>query len=224
MFHPKQRSMESVGGPDAKKARWSPTSFVSSNGVNNLSNGASARDAFANYGYGPQASISQPGYNNHSPSNAFAANHLYSTPSLSVNTATTGNGISSQMSPNAAGPFTSQIQQTPTSTNGNGYGGFGGYNMLAMGMQGMGVLNGFAYGNQMGNFNQVRHAHRTPMASNLLIPVSAGFQSATPRTADHPYAYGISLLTSYSLGCSECPGQRYGTNRLRREPPCHGLR
>lgn len=149
--------MDSVGGPDAKKARWSPTSFVSSNGVNGLSNGAANRDAFANYGYGPQASISQNGYNNHSPSNAFAANALYSTPSLSINTATNGNGMAGQMSPNTAGPFTPQTQQTPASANGNGYGGFNGYNMLAMGMPGMGVLSGFAYGNQMNNFNQVRY-------------------------------------------------------------------
>lgn len=147
--------MDTAGGPDAKKARWSPTSLVSSNGVNGLNNGAAARDAFANYGYGPQASIAQGGYNNPSPSNAFAASHLYSTPSLSINTATNINGMSSQMSPNTAGPFSGQIQQTPASANSNGYGGFGGYNMLAMGMPGMGMLNGF-YGNQMNNFVQVR--------------------------------------------------------------------
>lgn len=145
--------MDSVGGPDAKKARWSPNSMVS-NGVNGLNNAAAARDAFANYGYGPQASIAQNGYSNQSPSNAFAASHLYSTPSLSINTATNVNGMTSQMSPNTAGPYTPQTQQTPASANGNGYGGFGGYNMLAMSMPGMGMLNGF-YGNQMGNFAQV---------------------------------------------------------------------
>ncbi|KAI0820968.1 hypothetical protein BC629DRAFT_1278163 [Irpex lacteus] len=144
-----KRSMDSVGGPDAKKARWSPNSF-SANGVNGLSNGNASRDAFANYGYGPQASISQSGFNSHSPSNAFSSNPLYSTPSLSINTATNGNGIAGQMSPNTQGPFTPQTQQTPISANGNSYGGFGGYNML-MGMPGM--LSGF-YNNQMSNFNQ----------------------------------------------------------------------
>lgn len=149
-----QRSMDSVGGPDAKKARWSPTSF-GSNGLNGLGNN-NARDAFANYGYGPQANLSQQSYSNSSPSNGFSGSPLYATPSLSINTATGNNGIASQMSPNTAGPFSAQPQQTPASANGGAsYGGFGGYNMLAMGMPGMGVLNGFAYGNQMGNFSQV---------------------------------------------------------------------
>ena len=149
--------MDSVGGPDAKKARWSPTSLVSSNGMNGLNNGAAARDAFANYGYGPQASIAQSGYNNPSPSNAFAASHLYSTPSLSINTATNVATMSSQMSPNTAGPYTPQSTQPPASANGAvGYAGFGGYNMLGMGIPGMNVLNGFPYNGQVGNFNQVR--------------------------------------------------------------------
>ena len=151
---PFQRSMDSVGGPDAKKARWSPTSF-GSNGLNGLS-ASSARDAFANYGYGPQASISQGSYTSSSPSNGFSGSPLYATPSLSINTASATNGIPSQMSPNTAGPFTPQTQQTPASANGNAsYAGFGGYNMLAMSMPGMGVLNGFPYNNQMGSFSQV---------------------------------------------------------------------
>ena len=146
--------METVGGPDAKKARWSPTSF-GSNALNGLSNSAATRDAFANYGYGPQASISQAGYSNSSPSNGFSGSPLYTTPSLSINTSTNANGMPSQMSPNTAGPFTPQTQQTPASANGGAsYGGFGGYNML-MGMPGMGVLNGFPYSSQMGNFSQV---------------------------------------------------------------------
>ena len=145
--------MDSVGGPDAKKARWSPTSF-GSNGLNGLSNNNAARDAFANYGYGPQASISQAGYANSSPSSGFSGSPLYTTPSLSINTST-GSGMQSQMSPNTAGPFTPQTQQTPASANGGSYGGFGGYNMLAMGMSPMGVLNGFPYTNQMGSFSQV---------------------------------------------------------------------
>lgn len=151
--------MDSVGGPDAKKARWSPTSFVSHNGVNGLNNGSAARDAFANYGYGPQANLSQNGYNASSPSNGFSGNPLYATPSLSINTAGAANGMSSQMSPNTGGPFTPQTQQNPASANGNSpYSGFAGYNMLAMGMPGMGMLNGFYGNNQMGNFAQVSRA------------------------------------------------------------------
>lgn len=148
-----QRSMDSVGGPDAKKARWSPTSF--SNGMNGLSNGNATRDAFANYGYGPQASIAQSGFNNSPPSNGFAGNPLYTTPSLSINTTTGATSIASQMSPNTAGPYTPQTTQTPTSANGTAYGNFGGYNMLSMGIPNMSVLNGFAYANQMNSFAQV---------------------------------------------------------------------
>lgn len=163
-----KRSMDSVGGPDAKKARWSPTSF-GSNGLNGLSNN-NARDAFANYGYGPQASISQAGYNTSSPSSGFSGSPLYTTPSLSINTSTGSNGMQSQMSPNTAGPFTPQTQQAPASANGGSYGGFGGYNMLAMGMSPMGVLNGFPYGNQMGNFSQEFNQQRLP---SLTIPSPA---------------------------------------------------
>ena len=159
-----QRSMDSVGGPDAKKARWSPTSFVGANGANGLPNSGSnaVRDAFANYGYGPQASVSQAGFNSSPPSGfASAANPLYSTPSLSINTQANANGMPSQMSPNTAGPFTPQSQQS-ASANGNGYSNFGGYNMLGMGLPAMGMLNGFPYGGQMGNFNQVRHTGHIP--------------------------------------------------------------
>ncbi|CAL1711477.1 unnamed protein product [Somion occarium] len=134
-----KRSMDSVGGPDAKKARWSPTSFVGANGANGLA------------GAGANAS----GFNNNSPPNTFATgNPLYSTPSLNINTQASPNGMQSQMSPNTGGPFTPQNQQTPASANGNAYGGFGGYNMLGMGIPGMGVLNGFPYNGQMGNFGQ----------------------------------------------------------------------
>jgi hypothetical protein len=91
-----KRSMDSVGGPDAKKARWSPTSFNGTTPSNSLSaanSGASVsnRDVFANYGYGPQASISQAFQPNSSP--AFAHSALYSTPSLSINTAVNGQGM-----------------------------------------------------------------------------------------------------------------------------------
>ena len=145
--------MESVGGPDAKKARWSPTSF--SNGVNGLSNGNAARDAFANYGYGPQGGM-QSAFSNSPPTNAFPGNPLYATPSLSINTATGASGMASQMSPNTLGPFTPQTTQTPTSANAAAYSNFGAYNMLNMGIPNMSVLNGFAYTNQMNQFAQVR--------------------------------------------------------------------
>lgn len=156
--------MEAVGGPDAKKARWSPTSAFS--GQNNGSGGPnnSTRDAFANYGYGPQASIAQPGFNNtQANGNAFAGSPLYSTPSLTVNTQTNGNVMSSQLSPNtAAAAFAVQQQQQQQqqqsqqqgSPNGN-YNAFNAYSMLGMTMPNMGMLGGFPYNGQMNNFGQV---------------------------------------------------------------------
>lgn len=151
--------MDAVGGPDAKKARWSPTSFGPNNGANGLAAASASgnRDAFANYGYGPQANLAQNGFNNSPPSSGFGGNPLYSTPSLSVNTAVAGNGMPSQMSPNTAGPYTPQ-QQQPQSANPNSanpYNPFNGYNMLGMGLPQMGVLGGFAYNGQMANFAQV---------------------------------------------------------------------
>ena len=144
-----QRSMDTVGGPDAKKARWSPTSFTS-NGANGLS---ATREAFPNYGYGPQANLSQ-GYNG-SPPASFAANALYST---SLNTPTNGNGMSQQMSPNTAIAFAhqqQQHQQQEQQQNGGGYGGFNGYNMLGIGLPAMLGVGGFPYNNQVANFTQV---------------------------------------------------------------------
>jgi hypothetical protein len=139
--------MDTAGGPDPKKARWSPNSFGATNGGNN-------RDVFANYGYGPQSSLSQGQFNG-TPSNGFGG-ALYSTPSLTINTNTGGNtGMPSQLSPNPAGTSFMQQAQTPISANGNSpYLGFG-YNMLGMGLPGMNVLGtmgGFPYSNQMGNF------------------------------------------------------------------------
>ncbi|TFK50834.1 hypothetical protein OE88DRAFT_1630400 [Heliocybe sulcata] len=169
-----KRSMDSAGGPDAKKARWSPTSFNGTNGLSN--NNASGRDAFANYGYGPNASISQA-YNNSPPTPGFS-NPLYSTPSLSVNTATGAAGMSSQMSPNTPTAFAAQQQQNAAGMNGN-YGGFGGYNMLGMGIPGMGVLGGFPYNNQMGNFGQNFNQQRLPQL-NLNIPGIAPSAAYSP--------------------------------------------
>ncbi|KAI0767164.1 hypothetical protein C8Q74DRAFT_1203489 [Fomes fomentarius] len=176
-----KRSMETVGGPDAKKARWSPTSFgaaAAANGANGLAANASAasgtrNDAFANYGYGPQAGIAQNGgYNNSpSPAAAFNGNPLYSTPTLTLNTAVASNGMPSQMSPNTAGPYTPQNQQ-PQSANPNSANpyNFNGYNMLGMGLPTMGVLGGFGYNGQMAaNFAQQMN-QRLP---SLTIPSPA---------------------------------------------------
>ena len=161
--------MDTVGGPDAKKARWSPTSAYSSqNNGSTVSN--NSRDAFANYGYGPQASIAQPTFNPASGPTAngaagFAGSPLYSTPSLSVSAPTNG-VMNPQLSPNAMAAFAVQQQQqnqiqaqqqqaqAQGSPNGN-YNGFNAYGMLGMGMP-MGMLNAFPYNGQMGNFGQVR--------------------------------------------------------------------
>ena len=176
--------MDPVGGPDAKKARWSPSSSFAAQ--NNGGPANNTRDAFANYGYGPQASISQSAFNG-SPLNGtgFAGNPLYSTPSLSINTQANGVAMNPQLSPNtAAAAFAvqqqqhqqqqqqqlqqhqqqqqqnqqqQQQQQQQAGQNGNGYGGFGGYNMLGMGLPGMNMnmLGSFPYNGQMANFGQV---------------------------------------------------------------------
>ena len=146
--------METVGGPDAKKARWSPTSFGPGNGAtapNASASGLNRGDAFANYGYGPQAGLSQNGFNGSPQSSGFNGNAPYSTPTLSVNTAVAANGRPQQMSPNTAGPYTPQNQQPPSATpnSANPYNGFNGYNMLGMGLPAMGMLGGFAYNGQM---------------------------------------------------------------------------
>ncbi|KAH9927488.1 uncharacterized protein BXZ73DRAFT_90746 [Epithele typhae] len=169
-----KRSMEAVGGPDPKKARWSPTSFANgNNGVPNAS-AQGNRDAFANYGYGPQVGVSQNGFNNSPSSSGFAANAanaLYSTPQLSLNTAVASNGVPQQMSPNTAGPYTPQNQQPPSATpnSANPY-NFNGYSMLGMGIPGMGMLGGFPYNAQIANFTQQMNTQRLP---SLTIPSPA---------------------------------------------------
>jgi hypothetical protein len=155
--------MDTVGGPDPKKARWSPPSnFANQNGASGANPN---RDAFANYGYGPNASINQPFNGAGANGGAFAGSPLYSTPSLSVNTQANGAGMTSQLSPNtAAAAFAvqqqqqqQQAQQQQGAANGAaGYGGFGGYNMLGMGLPGMNMLGSFPYNGQMANFGQVR--------------------------------------------------------------------
>ncbi|KAF7971536.1 hypothetical protein HWV62_20844 [Athelia sp. TMB] len=142
-----KRSMDTAGGPDAKKARWSPTSANGANGLPSV-NGSAPRDAFANYGYGPQANMAQNGFN-HSPQ--FNTAQLYSTPSMNHSP----NGQMAQLSPNTANAFQQQQQQQQqVNGNGNGYGAFAGYNMLGMGLPAMNMLGAFPYNGQMANFGQ----------------------------------------------------------------------
>ncbi|KAF8845932.1 hypothetical protein BDN67DRAFT_1006441 [Paxillus ammoniavirescens] len=187
-----KRSMDTVGGPDAKKARWSPTSFNGTNGLSTsansgASNNASTRDAFANYGYGPQASISQSFQPSSSP--AFTPNALYSTPSLTINTGVNGQGMqmSAQMSPHMGGGFTQQQQHGgphAQMNGGNAYGGAGGfgYGMLGMGLPSVGMLGGFPYGSQSGNFGQNFSQQRLP-SLNVNIPPTPGAYSPAALSA-----------------------------------------
>lgn len=170
-----KRSMDTVGGPDAKKARWSPTFNASTTSVATPS--AATRDAFANYGYGPHAQINQPFQTS---SQAFS-NPLYSTPNLTINTTVNGAGMNPQMSPANPTAFAQQQHQQqhqhqhqqPQQPNGMGpYAGFG-YNMLGMGMPGMNMLGGFPYGAQAGNFGQ---QPRLP-SLNVSIPQTPGAYS-----------------------------------------------
>jgi RNA recognition motif-containing protein len=167
-----KRSMDTVGGPEAKKARWSPTAFTANSPAGSVAtNGANAaaanRDAFANYGYGPQANFNQQQTQQSSPIPGFAnASPLYSTPSLSINTQT-GVSMGGQASPNPASAvaFMQQQQQQQqqqqanaqngqqSPLNGNAFGFGGAYNILGMGIPGMNMLGGFPYNNQM-NFQQ----------------------------------------------------------------------
>ncbi|KAL0955649.1 hypothetical protein HGRIS_001879 [Hohenbuehelia grisea] len=171
-----KRSMDAVGGPDAKKPRWSPT--ASFPGAAHSPTATSQRDIFANYGYGPQASISQPAFASSPSSTGFPSSPLYSTPSLSMNSQANGHANIPQMSPNAATAFAQQQQQLQQAqaqqaqqqqqqangngaANGNAYGAFGAYNMLGMGLPGMNML-GFPYNNQMANFAQNFSQQRLP--------------------------------------------------------------
>lgn len=150
--------MDTVAGPDAKKARWSPNSFAAPT-ANGLVTPTS-RDAFANYGYGSQASIPQ-GFSNSSPPSAFAG-ALYST---SINTPNAT--MSGQISPSTANAFAQQQhqaqqqqqqqqaqqqQQQQQQLNGNAGYGFGGYGVLGMGLPSVNMLGGFPYGTQVASF------------------------------------------------------------------------
>ncbi|KAG8220464.1 hypothetical protein J3R82DRAFT_3159 [Butyriboletus roseoflavus] len=186
-----QRSMDSVGGPDAKKARWSPTSFngtTPSNGLTvpaNSGSNSSNRDAFANYGYGPQASISQAFQPNSSP--AFTPSALYSTPSLSINTAVNGQAMQmgAQMSPHTGAGFAQQQQaaQQGQMNGGSPYSGSFGYGMLGMGLPSVGMLGGFPYSSQSGNFGQNFSQQARLPSLNVNIPPTPGAYSPAALSA-----------------------------------------
>ncbi|KAH7883351.1 hypothetical protein F5I97DRAFT_230858 [Phlebopus sp. FC_14] len=190
-----KRSMDTVGGPDAKKARWSPT-FSSTNASSALTTtstsgttSTSTRDAFANYGYGPHAAISQSFQPSSSP--AFTPNALYSTPSLTINTAVNGHGqtipMSAQMSPHTGTGFAQQQQGTQQGQNGAGaYGNAGsfGYGMLGMGLPSVGMLGGFPYSSQSGNFGQQGFNQQPRLPSlNVNIPPTPGAYSPAALSA-----------------------------------------
>jgi hypothetical protein len=187
-----QRSIDTIGGgPDAKKARWSPNSSATTN----------TRDAFANYGYGPQSSMSQNGlFNNSPPTPSFGSNALYSTPSIGVGASP--HLSAPQLSPNlATAAFAQQqaaaVQQQQGQNqqqNGNGYGNFsGGYNMLGMGLPSMGMLGGFPYA--AGNFNQVC-ASIFPL-NHLSVPLMLEIAATTSTFSQHPRCQCV-LLASCS--------------------------
>jgi hypothetical protein len=228
--------MENVGGPDAKKARWSPT-FAGQNGTSSNSNN---RDAFANYGYGPQASIAQSAAFTNSPTSAgFAANPLYTTPSLSINTQTTGNGMPSQLSPNnaAAAAFAAQQsqqqqhgqqqqqqsnQQQQGNQNGNGYAaGFAGYNMLGMGLPGMNILGNFPYNGQMAGFAQVTTTSQDVYFLRFADGFSELQQPATSPFSQPQHSRGSSscgssgVLAGCIVGCHISIEQRNWPNCIR---------
>lgn len=188
-----------AGGPETKKARWSPNSFTNSPVT------TGTRDLFANYGYGSQAAINQtpqqqPGYGAVGLGNGNG--QLYSTPSLTVNTATglNGSGLASQMSPSSAtSPFSGMQSQN------NGFGAYGmngmnGMNgMLGMGM-GMSMLGGFPYSPQMGTFQQVRLLSGSFLSYYLTHPQNFGQQRMgglnvpmTPTSGYSPVALNAAL-------------------------------
>ena len=104
--------------------------------MNNGGNGGNSRDAPANYGYGPQSSLSQGQFNG-TPSNGFGGT-LYSTPSLTINTNTGGNtDLPSQLNPNTGVTSFAQQTQTPISANANSLYLGSGYDMLGMGLSGI---------------------------------------------------------------------------------------
>ncbi|KAL0568537.1 hypothetical protein V5O48_013444 [Marasmius crinis-equi] len=174
-----KRSMDTPGGPaETKKARWSPTSSTGNPASTSPSaTSAAQRDAFANYGYGPQASINQPQYS------AAPTSPLYSTPQgLSVNVS------GGQASPGQLSPGGTQTGQTsPGAANGWGYNqaamlGMGMPTMNGMNAMNVGMLGGFGYG----GFNQQR-------LPSLQIPTNPA--NGAPQGAYSPVGFSPALQT-----------------------------
>jgi hypothetical protein len=145
--------MDAAGGPDSKKARWSPTSSSlppnsstpNSTGNNNAS-GSPRADVYANYGYGSPAAQAQAqqsyAQQQQQASGAFtsASPQIYATPQLSINTQAV-NGGHGQLSPNTLASFQQAQAQAQAQAQQQGQGGgqpgspytqFNPYNMFAM--------------------------------------------------------------------------------------------
>lgn len=188
--------MDTVGGPDAKKARWSPNSFAANGLVT-----PTPRDAFANYGYGSQANIPQV-FSNGSPPSGFSG-PLYSTSINSPNA-----NMAGQISPSTANAFAQQqaqqqqqqqqqqvqqqqqAQQQQQQLNGSAGYGFGGYGMLGMGLPSVGMLGGFPYGSQVASFG-VRPQLFFLICSNMLMLTITGFQCSANALARPPVSWQL---------------------------------
>ncbi|KIM50953.1 hypothetical protein SCLCIDRAFT_33857 [Scleroderma citrinum Foug A] len=197
-----KRSMESVGGPDAKQARWLPTSLNGTTSAlsTNSSANTSDHDAFTNYGYGPQASINQPVFQP-SSSPAFTPTQLYLTPSLSINTGVGMNG-QVQMSPHpmmSAGFMQKQQHQQHQQQQGmQGQMGQFRYGMLGMGLP-SGMLGGFGYMSLSGTFSQ-GFAQQTRLPSlNVNIPPTPGAYLPAAQCPNQTHRYVGNLPATASV-------------------------
>ncbi|KAJ6593065.1 hypothetical protein B0H19DRAFT_1245876 [Mycena capillaripes] len=180
----KQRSMDAAGGPDSKKARWSPTSAAAQAQAQAQQQaqqqGGSPRDPYANYGYGYGAGPAQVG----------SGPQIYATPQLSINTQTTAHHPHGQLSPNTLASFQAQQQaqqqqaqaqaqaqaqqaQSPVQGPGSPYAQFNPYNMLAMGS--------FPYPQQQ-NF-QVQRRLLPQRLPTLNIPAAQAVYAPPPSAA-----------------------------------------
>ncbi|KAJ7165518.1 hypothetical protein C8R43DRAFT_878284 [Mycena crocata] len=143
-----KRSMDASGGPDNKKARWSPTNASAGGAGAAGGNAVTAgpRDPYANYGYGPGAALNQPSAQQQAQAQAQQqAQQLYATPQLSINTGAVGGqqqqqlglGQGGQLSPGTLAGFQvgfcQQQAQSPVTGPGSPYSQFSPYNMLAFG-------------------------------------------------------------------------------------------
>ncbi|KAF8885993.1 hypothetical protein BD779DRAFT_1673434 [Infundibulicybe gibba] len=179
-----KRSMDPVGGPDAKKARWSPTSSFPNQSPGPSANASanSSRDAFANYGYGPQANV-------------------HGAPSLGVpvlqqqHQQQQQNGA--QLSPN---PAFAQQQQQPTTAAATATARKPKREWQCIwrirclqhawnGTPGMNMLNGFPYNGQMGNFSQnFNQQQRLPSLTIPSMQQQQQHQQHQPPSAVTPYS------------------------------------